>query len=471
MTPVRYTFPVLRLPFALLLALLCAAPLACEREPATPPSVVFILIDTLRADYLGCYGFDGPISPNVDRIAETAYVFEQGYATAPWTKPSIASLFTSLYPLVHQVTNHDGRWWGEGSSEVEKGVLPERATTLAEALGARGYTTAAFVANPWITAEYGFAQGFDTFNAEGFYPPATKILERAMAWLDTAPVDPLFLYLHFMDVHGPYRASEPGVASLARSASVRSDITLDDTAYEAIPAYLRKPPWASRPEARRLETWRARYGGGMLDLDAMLGLLLDRLERDGRLADSWIVITSDHGEELYEHGGWNHGQTLFEEQIRVPLILRPPGGLSARRTITSTVSLMDLLPTLVRIAGGTAPPGIHGEDLAPLLTGETRERFNVSTATTEGPELASLRAGSYKLVLDQASGAARLFDLAEDPGEQEDLAPGNPELTQRLEAVLRETVARVAQGGAFEAGSVEETEARREVLKSLGYID
>jgi len=460
-------------PVRCLLGAALLVPLGCS-QAKPPPSVLLVLIDTLRPDYLGCYGFQAPVSPSMDRLGSESLVFDHCYAPAPWTKPSIASLFTSLYPLNHGVVNHEGMWKRPDAKSVEKGVLGEKAVTLAELLQARGYRTGAFVANPWITPEYGFAQGFDRFDARGFYPPAREVLSRAEAWMDSIPADrPFFAYVHLMDVHGPYRAPLNHDAELARSPRVQSDVALSASEWEAIPEYLRKVAWAEGPPGRYVRNWRIRYAAGVRHEDDELGAFLERLRKQGVLDRALLVVTADHGEELYDHGGWNHGGTLYEEQLHVPLLIRPRGGARPPRRVETTVSLLDLLPTIVTRAGGTPPPAAAGESLVPILAGETVEeaRILLAMAPTTGPEWISLRAGKAKLILNQETLETRVFDLHADPGEATNLAKSRPDLAHRLTVALEERVRDAQQAGLFELAAQPPSEETRELLQSLGYTN
>jgi len=445
---------------------------ACGRS--RPPSVVLILVDTLRWDHLGCAGFPGPISPAVDALAGESVLFEHCHAAAPWTKPSVASLFTSLNPLAHGVTNHDGKFWGGDAPDLKKGELRPEARTLAEAFRDLGYATAAVVSNAWITADYGFDQGFDTFDDSvvGLGTPADSVIAAAESWLDTRPSDrPFFLYLHFMDVHGPYHAPAGAVATIRDSTRFPPDVTLTYEDMQRFPGELTDSPWVwDDPDVDHVNTWRAHYAAGMRALDDRLGPFLDRLRRSGVLDGSYLVLTADHGEELFEHGGWSHGRTLYEENLRVPLIVRPPGGGAPRR-VSQVVGLVDLFPTLIARCGGPPPDNVVGRDLSPLLEGATVEGGGVvlSTGIQENPGAVALVAGRHKLLLDPVKGVTALFDLVDDPGETTNLAADHPEIMKRMTAYL----GHLAQAGQnlFDAHEVVLSDARRELLESLGYTN
>ena len=335
---------------------------ACA-EADERPNFVLILVDTLRADYLGAYGFDGDISPNVDRLAAESVVFENCLSQAPWTKPSIASLFTSTYPRVHQLTNHEGMFWSGPGEELQTGILASEHTTLAEAFGRDGYRTGAFVANPWIVADFGFGQGFELYHDEaaGRATPGDVILRAAREWIEgVAPDGPFFAYVHLMDVHDPFDAPDADAGALLESRGLGADRELE----EPPPEYLSNRP---QDDSASLRFWRSRYAAGVRVLDRRLGSFLDALERSGVLDESYLLFTSDHGEELFEHGGWAHGYSLRHHQVHVPLIVRPPGGVGGGRRIADLVQTIDLMPTLLALAGVGSPPNVQGRDVSALL--------------------------------------------------------------------------------------------------------
>jgi arylsulfatase A-like enzyme len=454
--------------------------LSCTRPPE-PPSIVFILIDTLRADFLGSYGFEGPVSPQLDALARESHLFEHCYAQAPWTKPSMASLFCSLHPLGHGVTNHEGRMWGRETEDLVKGVLAEEAVTLAEVLQEGGYRTAGFVANPWMTAEYGFHQGFDVYEdvtgdpKSGIKVPADSVLAQARGWLSSIrPAERFFLYLHFMEVHAPYDSPNSYYELVRGSPGLASDdrITLEE--FKWVPIYMRQPYWVVDEQASLISTWRGRYAAGIRHLDQTLAPFLEELQSSGRLENTWLVITSDHGEEIHEHGGWDHGRTLYEHQIHVPLLLRPPGGLEEPRRHEDLVRLIDLMPTLLARAGLAGPSTMEGDDLSPLLAGEPVDVSGVSfaTGTNEDPGLYSLNVGKYKLILNILTNQYLLFDLEEDPGETgENLGQLRPRLAQEMLEHLKRFVESQEDRDLFAAPTRPVSEERKARLRSLGYVN
>jgi arylsulfatase A-like enzyme len=443
---------------------------ADERAP-----VILLLVDTLRADYLGSYGFEGPISPCLDGLARESVRFTRAFSQAPWTKPSVATIFTSLHPHVHGVTNHKGGRFGAPDAFGQIGILPERAVTLAELMRAGGYATAGFIANPWVTEEYGFRQGFDAYD-DSFadtHVDAEPVLERASAWLRSRPRGrPFFLYLHFMDVHGPYAAPDGDYAALLDSPGLGDGQRLSEAQWQEIPDYLRRPEWVERPEARELTTWRARYGAGVRSFDRQLCGFLDVLRSEGVFDGSYLWVTSDHGEELFEHGGWGHGTTLYDDQTHVPLLVRLPGGRGGGRRVDEMVGLIDLLPTILRSAGLGVPDDAQGRDRTPALEGGADDGpgYAISSATEE-PGQHGLRTARHKLLFDRERGSVRLFDLEVDPEETVDVASSSPAVVRELMAPLERYLREAEERGAFAVEAAPPSEEMLERLRALGYAE
>ncbi len=460
-------------PAALALLTLAVAPTCGPPDP--PPHVVLLLVDTLRADYLGYHGFAGEISPGLDRLAGESVVYERCFAQSPWTKPSMATLFTSLYPQVHRLTNHEGRYWGSGTPALETGVLAAQAETLAERLRAAGYATGGFIANPWMRSDYGFAQGFDHYDESGSvrWDRADSLIERARSWIDGLPPRrPFFLYLHFMDVHAPYQAPREDFDRLVDSPSLGRARTLEaselpDEGWHNLEL---RPPWATDELRRELRYWRARYASGVRALDRRLERLIRDLRDRGLLDRSIVVLTSDHGEELFEHGDWSHGRTLFDHQLHVPLSIRLPGARGAGTRVGSIVELIDLMPTLLALTGAEPAPGQQGRNVSPGAEPD-EQRASFATATQWSPGLHSIRTIRHKLLWDSESRELQLFDLESDPGERHDASSANRALAAELQTRLGLHLAESIAGGTLDPGRAAIPPAVRERLEALGYVD
>jgi arylsulfatase A-like enzyme len=443
------------------------------------PSLILIVVDTLRADYLASYGFDGPISPHLDRLAEEAVLFEQCSSQAPWTTPSVASMMTSLYPEAHGVRlapgdPRDQRSWRKRWTRA----IPESTLTLAEALRARGYQTAAFVANPFIAKGLGFEQGFETFNQDAAIKgvrDSAGLLDAGLRWFQSLedPDDPTFVYLHLMDVHGPYVAPEVDFEIVRDAPGLGPAVTLNRIGFGRIQPYLLRPRWASRRDNHELRVWRGRYAAGVHAADRRLGAFFHRLRKSGLWDRQMVVVTSDHGEELFDHGGWDHGFSLHEHQLHVPLLIRLPQGDFGGTRVRSLVRLVDLMPTLAALVGHSGSDEMIGRDLLPLITrGEepTVPRFAFATSVKEHPAVRSISDGRFKLIIDPATDRVRLYDLPTDPGENSDIAAERPQLVEVLRARLLEEDARVISGASQADTEVELSDQQIERLRELGYL-
>jgi arylsulfatase A-like enzyme len=404
--------PPLR-PWLPLLALL----LGCGPEP--PPNVVVIAIDTLRADRLGSYGYARPTSPRLDALARDGVVFEQAIAQSPWTLPSFASILTGTLPQRH------GAGQGKHCVVAPCGALSPEHRLLSEHFAAAGYRTASFVSNHFAGAAVGLGRGFE--RAETWRTGAPAVA-AAVAWLESVREQPLFLFVVVIEPHAPFGPPDPAGPDFV------------DAAYDGplgmrvdVPALALVASDADRRRVSDLydaDVWRA---------DALSGRVLDALERLGIDDRTLVVVVADHGEELYERGTAGHGHSLYDELLRVPLIVRYPGG-EPRGRVARQVRTMDVFPTVLEAAGLAVPPNLDAVALNALARGgpaPPETGAAVSEFTFMGPELRGLRTGGDKLVVDVAQDRARLFDLARDPGETADVAA---ERSARV-AELRHTLA------------------------------
>jgi len=440
-------------------ARITVAPSRAEAAPARAttsarPNVVIFLADTLRADYLGAYGHAAPTSPRLDAFARRAVLFEDAWAQASWTRSAVASILTGLHVGSHGVDREDR-------------VLPPAAQTLAESLRAGGYATGAFVANHLLGGRFGYDQGFDAWNpgTQTLYgAPAADLVREALAWVDSGR-RPFFLYVHTMEPHAPYTPSEEDLRPFAGEAYTGATDTR---------ALLRLGQLGTlTPEGLRF--LRARYQGEVHQNDRAFGALLDGLHARGLDDSTVVVFTADHGEEFLEHGGTEHAKTLYQELVRVPLVARVPGGREGARE-KATVQQIDLMPTLLALAGLPAPGMLPGRDLRGWLEGGpapeaappvlfSEERFAVV-------DKAAARAGGLKLIFNndgpalwRAGAHLELYDLARDPLEKTNLAGSHPIAAAFLERRLESF--RNAQAAA--AQSVALSTSEKEELRALGY--
>ncbi|HXV74967.1 MAG TPA: sulfatase [Candidatus Polarisedimenticolaceae bacterium] len=462
---------------ALALALAGLVPAGCGPSDARP-NVIVIMVDTLRADYLGAYGFDGEVSPNVDALARESVQFDRCLAQGPWTAPSIASFLTSLHPQNHCVGNGYGLFCEATDDEFVWSSLSERAVTLAEVFGAAGFDTAAFVGNWVVKSKFGFAQGFDSY----FEPEASEqhvdndaiLFERARSWLEQRDASrPFLLYLHLMDVHAPYRVTHADIAVLRDSPSLGDDREITDEEQSKRPGHLGlRIEWSSGAAQRSLRNWRTAYAAGVRGFDRGLGGFLDYLRARGLLDDSIVVLTSDHGEEFLEHGEWEHGKTYYNEALRVPLLIRMPDLSLGGRRVDAVVSLIDVMPTLIGLVGIDVERGtMAGTDLGRLWSGGQLPAA-ASFASALPQETASLAVQDrrWKLILDLETGSHRLFDLDHDPGELRDRSADESEQVARMKQRVEEHLETLERFPSFRPTPTPLSDEDIERLRSLGYL-
>ena len=418
-----------------------------DSPPSEPRSnLVLISIDTLRPDHLGCYGHEVPTSPNIDRLCDDAVVFEQAIAHAPSTLHSHASILTSLLPHHHQAT------WGG------KTRLPESAVTLAETLRAAGYATAAFTGGGQMDRVFGLDQGFDSYIQPG-EEHFMGTVRRAIDWLQQNPARPFFLFLHTYEVHHPY---EPSAEHLALVGDDYEGELPEHISIDLLREINQKK--AAIDEAD-LEHIKRTYDGEIRSMDEAFGVLVETLREQGLYDDTLVVLTSDHGEEFGEHGvvGW-HSHTLYDELLRVPLVLKLPGSRRAGIRVSSQVRSIDIAPTIVAALGVETPTDYTGVDLDPLI-GDT-DRLDLVTISRmdrpPGRDISSYRTSEWKLA------RRALFNLREDPAEHWDVALSRRDVAEDLQLRLDEVV---AAREPLETEQVTPTDATRRELQALGYID
>jgi arylsulfatase A-like enzyme len=445
---------------AIALLLAAAAVTGCNDAGRARPNVVLIVLDTQRMDRVGAYGAPRP-TPFLDKLAAESLVYQRAYAPSSWTVPSIASLFLAQYPSEHRIA-------------VVMAVLPDSVVTLAERLHEGGYRTGGFSANIEVTAEAGFGQGFDAFRTVFKAPKedASKLNEAAIQWLDEIGdrKEPLFLYLQYMEPHSPYR-DHPGITATdppplpGEWADYKLAERVNEGAFLLATGQPLPDTWKMTPaELGRL---KALYDGETTYLDRHVAAMFAELDRRGLLENALVVVTADHGEHLGEHGMLSHGNTLYEEVIRVPLLVRLPERTGRR--IDEPVTIAGLAPAILRRVGLPIPQEFVVPPLP--LDGSPGPGYALAEVLRVNPTYLryhrrALVGRSGKLLV-QEDGGEVFIDLATDPGEEHPLpdAPFAPE--------LRKALADAAQGHPMAAprpgASVDD--ATRERLRALGYAD
>jgi len=400
---------------------------ACGSQ--APPNLLIVVVDTLRRDHLGAYGYERDTSPHIDALAAESFLFRRAYTAAPWTQPSVASLITGLHPSGHTV-------------DRLVSFLPEAADTLAEILSGAGYATVAVVSHWIIGSRYKFDQGYEVFledqgfGREPFSTPGVS--NQAIGLLEGFMRDerPFFLFVHYFDPHFEYRRhSEYGFAAEAPGRL---------HGRESIDALrsLDPPP---DPEERRFI--RDLYDEEIRFTDAGVGSLLESLERLALDGDTLVVFLADHGEEFFERGWLGHAQNLYEEVLRVPLLIRLPGSRGGGRTIDEPVSLVSVTPTLLDLLGvDRSGLSFQGPSFSALLGGDGEFSAGALYFETSLPRKSifkhALLQGDFKLIVDRESGERELYDLGRDPGERQSLVQREPQLADAMAAQLEEIARR-----------------------------
>ncbi len=434
---------------------LCGGGLGCG--DAQRPNLLVVVVDTLRADHVGFLGYERDTTPALDAFARDAAVFLNHHSHSSRTGPSVASLFTGLYPGAHGVLN-------PLSGFDAKGRLAASHRTLAERLREAGYATHAVVSNLNVSARFGFDQGFGGYE---FLPGALTgqdVNRRALHFLDgeAARRGPFFLYLHYMEPHSPYRFG-PRFADLFTDPGYDGPLRGEHEELDAILAGRLEPAAADREQLVAL------YDQAIRTFDARFGELWEALVARGLAATTRVVLLSDHGEELFDHGAVLHGYTLYQEQLRVPLLIRVPG--APPRRIDALTRTVDLFPTLLEWAGVPAPDAIEAVSLAGLLRGEPREATQevfarVQLRAVRTVQLRSLQHGRWKLVESLLPPRRlELYDLDSDPSESRDLARRHPERARGLHERMQ-----ALDTGPGRVERVRLLEAEREALRELGYL-
>ena len=437
-------------------ALTLAGGLGCARPPG-PPNILLVTLDTTRQDHCSAFGYARETTPFLEELAASGARFEAAYSASASTAPSHASLFTSLSPVQHLV--------------VKNGVaLDDAMVTLAETLGSRGYQTAGFVSSFVLERRFGFQQGFDVYDdafpeetatirhrvfddqelAGGFDRPASATTERALEWVRSRPRDrPLFLFVHYFDAHGPH---DPPEALRGRFLNKGSS---------------------------KLEESIALYDAEILAVDLSLRRLVGGLRHhlDGK--PLLCVIVGDHGEGLMDHGHMAHGLHVYEEQVRVPLVVHWPGRIPRGEVLRQPVEMVDLMPSILDLGGLPVDARLSGRSLAVPLLGEGdvlprpvflfRRHYDggrLGPFTVRGVQL-GVREGYWKYIVAPEEGTMELFDLEADPGERNNIVGARPDVASRLGSLVDRWKGTFGSGPEARPGISDSDDAR---LRALGYV-
>lgn len=433
---------------ALLLPLAVLA--GCWSRPKPDPSdlpmkypgcnVVVVSFDALQGRHVGALGYHRDVTPTIDSVAAEAFNFENATSVSSWTVPASMTWFTGVYPSEHRMVNKFTLWQPPRTKVADLGERAPHLFTLAQVLKENGYATGGFTGNAGVSGTFGFGKGFDTYYfPRGKFGGLDESVPRALAWVRQHKDEKFFLFLHGYDVHGQhspsegldYRYVDPGYDRRFRGTEVEQEALREEG--------LQKGRLDLREQDVRF--WRAVYDEKINRADARFRQFLDDLTRIGVRERTLLVLTSDHGTEAYEHGRFDHGFTLYQELVHVPLIVQLPGQ-KAGKNLSPRVSSIDLMPTILDLVGAEVPQAakkqMRGESLVPVLQGgeQPRDVFSETDYREYTYKRSIITPGGWKLIYTLESGRRELYNLDEDREEANDLAGERPRLADELEARL-----------------------------------
>lgn len=445
-----------------------------------PPNIVIVVLDTLRPDHLGLYGYERDTSPLLDARADEFFVFQNAQTVAPWTAPSLVSIMTGLYPDVHQVR-----------AFPYPGRMGAGATTLAEILKRYGFATGAFTEGGFAKGIFGLDQGFDVYptnegddvshGSNRTYPSRIKgNFDRLLPWIEARGTDePFFAFFQTYEPHSPFRAPEeyiqyfnPDYDEDADHALVEATInawnvdrtTPSNEGYRAMQRHILHCEYGNMPvielpqllietsveagiplemfvdDAEYLQWAHDVYDAEIRFTDSQLERLWEALEANGQADNTLVVIVSDHGEGLGQHGVMGHGGVLHDDVLRVVFMLRPVGDSFTPRRVNDLVSLVDVVPTVLELMDlNSGNSRFQGESAVPLMRGESRpDKATFTHAVSRMPIRHSARQGQWRFILHRVTREEELYNLAEDPGELTNILDQHPQQASHMRRLLRD---------------------------------
>lgn len=412
--------------------------------PCRDCNVIIIGVDTLRADHVHALGYPLDTTPNIDSLAQSGYSFTNAYSASSWTVPSFMSIFTGLYPSVHKVVNkyveYDAK---DPSHQVFSNLskLSPNAMTLAQVFKSAGYVTGGFTGDAGVGHAFGYAQGFDVYTDETTFGGFGNSKTRALSWLDTLPKgQKFFMFFHGYDLHGQFNLPKeeqlfvpkdyagPYTGAPKEEAKLRED--------QLQPAGITLTP-------ADVQFWTGLYDSKIHAADAEVGSMIAELKKRGLLEHTIVVVTADHGEEYYEHNGIDHGHTLYNELVHVPLIVVVPG--KAGVSIPAHISTMDVGPALLKLLGVTPPSAYTAQtagrpDLTQYFANPQKPGYAVFSETDyrDFTHKRSVTApDGWKYILTLESGKEELYNTATDARETKNLITEESQKAEELRTVLR----------------------------------
>jgi arylsulfatase A-like enzyme len=433
-----------------------------QGEGEKQSNIVLILLNAARADHLKAYGYQRNTTPNIDNLSKESAIFEQAIAQANWTLPSLASILTSRYV-------HNLGVWERGNR------ISEEELTLPEILKIYGYRTAAFVGGLDTMADYGLSQGFDCYYDDTADSPMNSFNETvplAIDWLKKNKDNKFFLLVHGYDVHAPYNYPAPYEDMYdPHYSGIVDELSLDYPLLKNIRGNVLF--WDGERinlTERDIGHIIAHYDAGLTYADKFIGELLAEIDRLGLWDDTTVIVTSEHGEELGDHTGFDRfgRMNLYDEVIRVPLIIKPPFADLKGKHISKQVQLIDIMPTILDLLGIPINKEAQGASLVALIKpGDVSKDFDRYAFSQTGPEKWSIRAGQWKLIAD--NGEYELYNLEEDEREANNLARRHPEVVYGLVRRYLDWRKKTDSGRDPDDTRIELTVEMKEKLREAGY--
>ncbi|MBI5184936.1 MAG: sulfatase [Nitrospinae bacterium] len=410
------------------------------------PNIIIYLADALRADHIGCYGYEKMTSPHIDEFALDGILFENAVSQAGWTQPAVASIFTGLYPSSHRVTNI-------------KNALNENFTTMAELLKEKGYITGAFIKNPLVSQEVGFSQGFDTFRLVK-HAERENLTQLAADWVANSGSSPFFLYVHALNPHEPYDPPKTFYEKFAvdYSGKVNGKVSTLKA--------LKNGKWPEKVTEADIEYLISLYDAEIAHADDAFGRFMDALKKQGMHQDSLIIFMADHGEEFYDHGSFSHGQSLYSELTHIPLILKLPGNSNRGKRASGIARQIDIIPTVMDIIGSPTSLG-DGQSLTGQLE-DTASNANVLGISEQGALRSAVIYNGYKLIKTRGE-KFEFYNLLTDPREKNNIFGADEVMEGYLgQALFKRQM--LFQEATKQEKNVELSKDLKKQMKSLGYL-
>lgn len=437
------------------------------RKKTVSTNVILIIIDTVRRDHVSCYGYERETTPNIDALAEDGVRFDNAVSACPWTLPSIASILTGQNPSTHQAGIHLDPYT---MTDRRLSTMRDTVISISEVFQQRGYSTVGFFENPFVDPGFGLNRGFDIYD---FAPGdnlrirrADKVAAAAMNYIENRgkTSQGFFMVLHFFD---PHLAYDPPVEFMAPyTYGYKGDM---------------KPPFD--PEIKALRSGKESlsvkdrefiiglYDGEIAFVDSSAGKFLYYLKQKNLYDTSLIIVTSDHGEEFWDHGGFEHGHTLHRELVDVPLIMKFPGSQNSGMHVQERLSLTDLFPSIVDYMGWSVPFQTDGHSFIPIAgTIDVKPKSIIAENLHYGPQQQCLYKGDYKMILNQY-GKIQVYNLKNDPLETENVFGKEKDLPEEIHGQIKYMAEQIEEMLKEPKQAAEIDKETKEKLRSLGYIE